>query len=311
VLRRVADEPRPEADGGTDGGGTAPGSSHPAWLVARWTARFGAGETAGLIAWNDRRPSLALQAAREPLERIAAGLAAVGVATAEAPHGAGLLLERGRPGSLPGYAEGAFVVQDPAQALVARFAAPEPGSLVYDACAAPGGKTIALGRTAGLVVAGDRSWRRVERLAENLARAGSGREHAVLADAERPPILSADLVLLDAPCLGTGTLARRPDARWRLEPATLLSVTALQHRLLAACAVTVRPGGLLVYATCSLEPEENEDQVDRFITENPGFRREAPPDARAELLTDAGDLLLLPQRHGTDGAYAARLRRTA
>ena len=133
----------------------------------------------------------------------------------------------------------------------------------------------------------------------------------MLADATRPPLLAADLVLLDAPCLGTGTLARRPDARWRVDPAGLASLVELQRQLLACCAGVVRPGGLLVYATCSLEPEENEEQVEEFLAAHPGFGREPPVDAAPGLVTPAGDLLLLPQRHGTDGAYAARLRRVA
>lgn len=302
VLRRVA--------GDGDPAGT-PSDSHPGWLVARWTGRFGAAEAARLLAWNDRRPGLVLQPAREPLDALEARLRGAGLAPGHAPFGAGLTIGRARPESLPGFAEGAFVVQDPSQALVARFAAPGPGSLVYDACAAPGGKTVALGRVAGRVIAGDRSWRRIQRLAENLARAGSGREHPVLADAGHPPLREADLVLLDAPCLGTGTLARRPDARWRIEAAMLEALTALQGRLLEGCAGVVRRGGLLVYATCSLEPEENEQQVERFLAEHPGFRREPDPGADPSHLTPAGDLLLLPQRHGTDGAYAARLRRVA
>jgi 16S rRNA (cytosine967-C5)-methyltransferase len=302
VLRRVA---------GDAGAAGEPADSHPAWLVARWTDRFGPAETARLLAWNDRRPGLVLQPAREPLDALERRLREAGLAPDRAPAGAGLAVGRARPEALPGYAEGAFVVQDPSQALVARFAAPAAGALVYDACAAPGGKTVALGRVAGRVVAGDRSWRRIQRLAENLARAGSGREHPVLADAERPPLREADLVLLDAPCLGTGTLARRPDARWRIEAAMLAALTALQGRLLEACAGVVRPGGVLVYATCSLEPEENEQQVERFLAGHPGFRREPDSGADPSHLTPVGDLLLLPQRHGTDGAYAARLRKVA
>ncbi|MGH7585488.1 MAG: RsmB/NOP family class I SAM-dependent RNA methyltransferase, partial [Gemmatimonadales bacterium] len=238
-------------------------------------------------------------------------LNAAGIQPAPAPYQAGVSLERVRPGSLPGFADGAFIVQDPSQALVARFAAPARGALVYDACAAPGGKSIALGKSAGRVVAGDRNWRRVRRLAENLDRAGSGREHAVVADALCPPLTSADLVLLDAPCLGTGTLARRPDARWRIRPEHLGSLVTLQVRLLEACARLVPPGGILVYATCSLEPEENEDQVDRFLGAHPDFAREPAPAFDTAPLTARGDLQLLPQEHGIDGAFAARLRRVA
>jgi 16S rRNA (cytosine967-C5)-methyltransferase len=209
---------------------------------------------------------------------------------------------------VPGFAEGAFYVQDPAHALVAAFAEPPAGAAVYDACAAPGGKSLALGRVAGTVVSADRRRDRVRRLSENLARAGSGREHVIVADAAAPAVAAADLVLLDAPCLGTGTFARHPDARWRASAAALDALVLRQRRLLDGAAAAVRPGGWLVYATCSLEPEENSDQVDAFLARHPGFSRD-PGSMDLSYLTPAGDLEILPFRHGMDGAYAARLRR--
>jgi 16S rRNA (cytosine967-C5)-methyltransferase len=216
-----------------------------------------------------------------------------------------------RPSEVPGYAEGAFFVQDPAQAMVVRYASATPDMTVYDAAAAPGGKSIGLGRTAKRVVSGDLGRDRVKRLAENLARAGSGREHAVVADALHPPLASADLVLLDAPCLGTGTLGRHPDARWRVSLEALARIVERQHALVRALADVVRPGGWLVYATCSLEPEENEEQVDAFLSEDDRFVRDPATTVPTSLLTPDGDLRLLPHRDGTDGAYAARLRRVA
>jgi 16S rRNA (cytosine967-C5)-methyltransferase len=116
-------------------------------------------------------------------------------------------------------------------------------------------------------------------------------------------------VLLDAPCLGTGSFARHPDARWRVTPDALTTLAARAGLLLAAVADAVRPGGLLLFATCSLEPEENEVQIEAFLGADRRFRREPSAAVPAELLTPAGDLFLLPHRHGTDGAYAARLRR--
>lgn len=305
VLRRLAREGAPAA--------SAPGSrrSHPAWLTLRWDARFGLEATDRLLLWNDSPPALVLQPARRDAAAIAAGLDAAGIAHEPAPWEAGIVVDASRPRDLPGFATGDFIVQDPAQALVCRFAAVPPGALVYDACAAPGGKAIALGRHAGSVLAADRSLRRVRRLRENLARAGSGREHPVVADAGAPPCRAADAVLLDAPCLGTGTFARHPDARWRVRPAALATLVAEQAALLEAVAPVVRPGGLLIYATCSLEPEENREQMERFLARHAEFRREPPPGFPAELLDADGDLELLPQRHGTDGAYAARLRRGA
>jgi 16S rRNA (cytosine967-C5)-methyltransferase len=131
----------------------------------------------------------------------------------------------------------------------------------------------------------------------------------VVADAAAPPLRAADAVLLDAPCLGTGTFARHPDARWRVRPEALEEIVSNQERLLEGLASVVRPGGLLVYATCSLEPEENERQITRFLDRHPEFRRDPGDAAPRDLLSAEGDLTILPQRHRMDGAFAARLRR--
>jgi 16S rRNA (cytosine967-C5)-methyltransferase len=283
--------------------------SHPLWLVERWLDRYGAEETEKLLEWNNRRPRLVLQPARTPLAELERSWRAAGVVTEPAPYGAGLVTDRARPQALPGFEQGDFIVQDPGQALLAWFADLPAGSAVYDASAAPGGKTISLGRDASVVVAGDVSRARVRRLSENLSRAGSGREHAVVADARHPPVRSADAVLLDAPCLGTGSFARHPDARWRVTPDALGELSSVQQELLDGVADAVGPRGLLVYSTCSLEPEENEAQVERFLERHPGFQREPSDTFPPTLLTPKGDLMVLPQRDGMDGAYAARLRR--
>jgi 16S rRNA (cytosine967-C5)-methyltransferase len=306
VLRRLASHPGLKTQIAASG----QPASHPLWLVTRWRARFGAGETESLLAWNDQRPRLAIQPARESLERLAASWQRQGVATEPAPFDAGLYVNAKRPDRLEGFDRGAFLVQDPAQALVTRFAGLGNG-LVYDACAAPGGKALALSRAGATVIAGDRSRLRVERIRQNSQRAGQGREFPLVADALHPPIRVADAVLLDAPCLGTGTFARHPDARWRVTPEALVSLAAQQRAMLERLASLVRPGGMLVYATCSLEPEENECQVDGFLDRHPEFQRELNPAIPEELLNPQGDLAILPQRHRMDGAYAARLRRSA
>jgi len=310
VLRRLDREPPgapPEPE--SPAAQLARAHSHPLWLVGRWLARFGPEQTERLLEWNDQRPRLVLQPAREPLEELERRWREAGIEVRPAPFGAGLVTNRRRPEDLPGYAEGGFIVQDPAQALLAEFAQLPPGVTLYDASAAPGGKAIALGRRAERVVAGDVSRPRVRRLAANLRRAGSGREYAVVADARRAPLRPVGAVLLDAPCLGTGSFARHPDARWRVTPEALAKLAALQAELLVRTAELVEPGGLLLYSTCSLEPEENERRVERFLAAHPGFRRDPPREFPGELLSKEGDLTILPQRHGMDGAYAARLRR--
>jgi 16S rRNA (cytosine967-C5)-methyltransferase len=311
VLRRLGQAVPSPAVAESSAAGLAATASHPPWLVERWLARFGPDETDALLRWNNTRPMLVLQPARASAERLERRWREAGIETRAAPFEAGLVTDRTRPQSLPGYTEGHFMVQDPAQALLARFAALPAGVTVFDACAAPGGKAIALGRAAGWVVAGDASRARVRRLAENLRRAGSGREYPVVADARRPPVRPADAVLLDAPCLGTGTFARHPDARWRVTPDALGRLARRQTELLEGAATAVAPGGILLYSTCSIEPEENAEQVNRFLERHPEFHREASPRFPAELLSAEGDLAILPQRHGVDGAFAARLRRTS
>lgn len=284
-------------------------STHPAWLLERWTARYGADATAELVRWNDTKPRLAVQPAREPLEPLIEQWTKAGVGVEPAPRGMGYYVDARRPDQLEGFERGAFLVQDPAQAMVARFAYSGPG-LVYDACAAPGGKTLALSHQGARVIAGDRSRLRLSRIRQNAARAGSGREFPLVGDAAAPPIRTVDTVLLDAPCLGTGTFARHPDARWRVTPDALQSLAANQRIMLGALAPLVRPGGMLVYATCSLEPEENECQVEAFLAGHPEFHREPNPNVPADLLSPLGDLAILSFRDRMDGAYAARLRRS-
>jgi 16S rRNA (cytosine967-C5)-methyltransferase len=310
VLRRLGPQPEPAPDtAGPDAAALAARHSHPPWLVERWLDRFGSEETRRLLEWNDRRPRLVLQPAREELADLERRWLAAGIAIEPAPFGAGIMTDRRRPEELPGFAEGAFVVQDPAQALLAWYADLPLGVTLYDAAASPGGKTIALGREARMVLAGDVNRLRVSRLAHNLRRAGSGREHPVVADAHRPPLRQVGAVLLDAPCLGTGTFARHPDARSRVTPETLERLQGLQAELLKRTSEVVAPGGLLIYSTCSLEPEENEWQVERFLARHPDFRREPSETFPPALMSEDGDLTIVPQRHEMDGAYAARLRR--
>jgi len=295
-------------------------ATHPRWLVERWRVRFGAADTAKLCVWNDTKPPITLQPARWDIDTLRDRFRRAGFGVTGAPYGAGLQVQRGEhvsrvpfPAQLPGFAEGAFIVQDPAHALVCRFAAIPAGARVYDACAAPGGKAVTLEAAGPRVVAAEVRRDRLPRLAETGRRAGVA-IRCVAADLEAAPFHpgSFDAVLVDAPCSATGTMARHPDARWRLAPGVFPRAAARQARLLAAAAPYVRPGGLLIYATCSLEPEENTAVVDDFVSRHPDFARAPVPlpgAVPAELLTPAGDFQSLPQRHGIDGAYAARLAR--
>src|SRR4051812_3301505 len=311
VLRRLTRSETRVTPGAGDAAALAVEYSHPVWLVSRWLEQFGWDGTEDLLRWNNTRPRLVIQPARGDMESLRRRLHEEDVAAEPAPYGAGLMVSSSRPTDLPGYSEGEFVVQNPAQALLARFADTPTQASVYDVCAAPGGKAIALGRRSRMVVAGDVNKGRARRLQQNLLRAGSGREQVIVADGRQPPVRPTNAVLLDVPCLGTGTFARHPDARWRVTPKALQSLVRLQAELLSQAANHVSPGGLLVYSTCSLEPEENRSQVESFLEAHPEFHREATTSVSAELLSSEGDLMVLPQQHAIDGAYAARLRRSA
>ena len=292
--------------------------SHPDWLEARWRQRFGPSEAARLMEWNDAKPRLVIQPIRSDVATLRSNLAAAGYDVGSAPFDAGLTVSRTPtaphsplPVSLPGYPEGAFIVQDPAQVLVCRFAAVPLGARLYDACAAPGGKAVTLAQGGVRVTAGDRRPERLDRLVDTVRRARV-EVPIVVADLLAAPWPAAtwDAVLVDAPCSATGTMARHPDARWRLTPEAIARLAERQSRLLDAAASLVQPGGLVVYATCSLEAEENENQVDAFLRRHPAFTRAPVSDGvPADLITAAGDFRSQPWRHSIDGAYAARLKR--
>jgi 16S rRNA (cytosine967-C5)-methyltransferase len=298
VLRKVADQAirRPGDQDPLDPGfpdARTPDSlaleySHPAWLVDRWLARFGAQDTEKLLQANNTRPPLIVQPARWTREALIAGLDQQRIAWTPAPYDAGLVIEGRRPRELPGFASGSCFVQDPAQALVVRYFDLPPGAGLLDACAAPGGKAIGFSARAGFVAAADLRPARARRLRENLDRAATGPAAALVAAAQATAVRPQAAVLLDAPCLGTGAFARTPDARWRVSEDALAGLAAQGGRLLRALAETVQPGGLLFFSTCSLEPEENEVQIEAFLASDARFRREPSSTLAAGLLTAAG-----------------------
>jgi 16S rRNA (cytosine967-C5)-methyltransferase len=182
------------------------------------------------------------------------------------------------------------------------------GTKVADLCAAPGGKALAVAGRALYTLALDRSEARLRMVRDNAARTGQELGLAV-GDAARPPLRHMDVVLLDAPCSGTGTLGRKPDARWRLSPAAIGKMAALQAEMLAAAADVVAPGGLLVYSTCTLEPEENEEQVEALLASRADFRLEPGTSVPSRYLDPQGRLFVMPSDNGHDGSFAARFRR--
>lgn len=286
--------------------------SHPRWLVARWVGRWGADATRDLLELNNTEAPLTVRPFGIVREQLEAMLEAAEIQTEDVSlvrdslvlRGAGAITEVGS------FRQGLFFVQDPAATLVTKYAAIPADSVVADLCAAPGGKALELSRTARTVIASDRSLSRMERVVSNIARLDARNILTVIADARRPAIQPVDVVLIDVPCTGTGTFRRHPDARWRLRISDLAVMGALQRAIIASAATVVRPGGLLVYSTCSLEPEENDAQIESFLADNPSWSLEPPPEGSVPAaVLDAGRLRVLPHVHGIDGAFAARLRR--
>jgi 16S rRNA (cytosine967-C5)-methyltransferase len=291
----------------------------PDWLWQRWSAAYGA-DRARLIAEASLREA--------PLDISIKGSAGEARAWAERlggrllPTGSIRRETHGRVEELPGYAEGAWWVQDAAAALVARAAGDVAGRAVADLCAAPGGKTAALAAAGARVTAVDQSAARLRRLRENLARLRLEAEVVEADAAAWTPGRTFDVVLLDAPCTATGTIRRHPDILRLKRAADVARMAELQSRMLAHAGTLVRPGGHLVYSTCSLEPEEGEAQIAAFLAARPQFLR--CPIAPAEIaaapdwITPTGELRTLPfhlqqeppELSGMDGFYVARLRRT-
>jgi 16S rRNA (cytosine967-C5)-methyltransferase len=283
----------------------------PDWLWQAWTAAYGDRSTRAIAAAHLVEAPLDLTAKADPAlwaARLEAELLPTG--TLRRPAG-------GQVSTLPGYGEGAWWVQDAAAALPARLLGEVGGRRVVDLCAAPGGKTAQLAAAGAQVTAVDRSPRRLARLAENLARLCLTVRSVAADGAQWRPDAPVDAVLLDAPCSATGTLRRHPDAAWLKRPKDTIALTAVQDRLLAAAVDMLRPGGRLIYCTCSLQSEEGADRIDALLAGGAPLRRlpiaAAEVGGLAELLTAAGDLRSLPchlaEKGGMDAFFAARLEK--
>jgi 16S rRNA (cytosine967-C5)-methyltransferase len=286
----------------------------PAWLMDRWEKAYGI-ETAHEIGRaNGQEPALDLTV-KEDAAEWAARLRGIVL-----PTGSVRMVAHGPVSLLPGYSDGAWWVQDAAAALPARLFGEVRGKRIADICAAPGGKTAQLAAMGAQVTAVDRSERRLVRLQQNLARVGLTSE-TVTADATEWQPEPFDGVLIDAPCMATGTIRRHPDIAWLKTARDLDALVLLQQRLLSRAADLIVPGGTVVYCTCSLEPEESEQQISALLAREPRLRR-LPIDVNEfggldGLVTAEGDLRTLPCRWpdadprmgGMDGFYAARLQR--
>jgi 16S rRNA (cytosine967-C5)-methyltransferase len=295
--------------------------SHPDWLVKRWLGRVGFEHAETWVRFNNEPAplTLAVNRLRGSRDEVRTALATDGTDCEEtrfAPHG--LRVVAGNP--LRGTLHDRFVVQDEASQLVPLALDAQPGERVLDLCAAPGGKTVAICGDMGdrgLVAACDVRGRRIALLQDTLRQAGcrEARPVYVAADGALPFASGFDRVLVDAPCSGLGTVRRDPDIKWRRQEDDLAALAGRQLTLLQRAAAVVRPGGRLVYATCSSEPEENEMVVERFLAGHPAFRLlDLRRDGRAELapvLDSRGLLRTLPFAHGLEAFFAAALQRAS
>jgi 16S rRNA (cytosine967-C5)-methyltransferase len=292
--------------------------SHPAWVARMWWDALGP-EAARELMRSDNEPAESSVRANA-LRSTAGELAdALGVATRPVPDlPEALVIEE--PYDLHGsqlFADGVLMPQSRASMLVARLVDPQPGERVLDLCAAPGAKTshlAALMEDRGEVVAVELHRARAEALEENCRRLGASCVRTVEANAGAPlGEAPFDRVLLDPPCSDLGTLQARPDVRWRKDAGTVERLVSEQETLLAAAAEQVRPGGTLVYSTCTISPRENEDRMVAFLDSNPQFSADRLGASHPGYAHPRDDrfLQLLPSVHGTDGFFMARLRREA
>lgn len=321
VLRRLADSPPVVPDDLGVDAGLALRYSHPAWLVARWIARFGLEETRALCAANNETPpsAIRLNTLRGSPEELTARLSACGVDTVPSPFlPEGRRIIAGAPDARKAaFDAGWFSPQDEGSMLVSRLVDARPGNTVIDACAAPGGKTAhlaALLENCGRIIACDVRPARLAAVSRQAARLGATIVEGRLLDAAQIGTAypgTADRVLVDAPCSGLGVIRRRPEIKWRLDEASFPILAARQREILHGTAGAVRPGGVLMYSVCSIEPEEGPAIAEEFLAHHPEFAPCLLPGSPPLFPGAPGTAFLYPHRSGTDGFFIAAFRRAA
>ncbi len=293
--------------------------SYPDWIIQVWLQQLNLAEVEKLCEYLNQPPviDLRINPLRTTVELVEAAMAAAGISISRVPHlpqGLRLLQSPGPIQKLPGFTQGWWTVQDSSAQLVSHLVNPQPGEVIIDACAAPGGKTTHLAELIGdqgVIWACDRTASRLQKLQQNLQRLGLTSIHLCPGDSRDLAqfALQADRVLVDAPCSGLGTLHRHADARWRQTPEKVQTLAQLQTELLEHTATWVKPGGTLVYATCTLNPAENEAIIQQFLTQHPDWKLSPPrPDsAAAAFTTPAGWIKIWPHQQLLDGFFMARL----
>ena len=299
--------------------------SYPDWIIEVWLEQLGLAETEQLCAWLNQPPAIDLRVnpLRSSIQTVEAAMQSTGVSVSrvfDLPQALRLNGSTGPIQNLPGFNQGWWTVQDSSAQLVSHLLNPQPGEVVIDACAAPGGKTTHIAelmQDRGTVWACDRAASRLRKLKENAARLqlqsiqiSVGDSRNLSKDAEFR-ISTADRLLLDVPCSGLGTLHRHADARWRQTPKSVQELSVLQKELLSQISAYVKPGGILVYATCTLHPLENEGVIQPFLNCHPNWRITPPlPDSPASAwATSEGFIKVWPHRHAMDGFFMVCLKK--
>lgn len=296
--------------------------SQPEWLVEQWLAQLGVDEARQLAEISSQQPPLTLRVntLRSDRDQLRREFEKHGIEAAPcrfSPDGI-TLAGRHTVSALPGYESGLFAVQDEASQLAGRLLGAEPGERVWDACCAPGGKTSHIAQLMddrGELIATDISRSKLTLVQDSLRRLGIGSASTAVADLHQPgtfPDGFFDRILLDAPCSGLGVIRRNPEAKWRLFSGDITRLAAVQKTLLKNAAVRLKPGGTLLYSTCSTSEAENELVVEDFLLHHPGFVLENLNDLFpqwSELIAFYGMFRVWPHRHGMDGFFAARIRR--
>lgn len=291
--------------------------SYPEWLVQRWRERYPSEELLALAEACNDIPPMTVRVVRPEAhtetffeEVVAAQITATAIPNL--PHVYNLP-HFDQITKLQTFKKGLCTVQDASASLVALLAAPQPHEVVYDLCAAPGGKTLHLAEflTNGKIIAVDRSFARLQLVKQSAARLQLPVQ-LVVSDARQFSAPPADLVLVDAPCSGLGVLARRSDLRWRRQPEDIPALAALQKEILRNAARLVKTGGRLVYSTCTIEPEENDEVIAWFLQQYPNFvLQPAQQFVPARFCDDLGFVRTLPHRHQMDGSFAAHLEKVS
>ncbi|MBD1884112.1 16S rRNA (cytosine(967)-C(5))-methyltransferase [Microcoleus vaginatus] len=292
--------------------------SFPEWLVKLWSEQIGETETEQLCEWFNQSPTIDLRInpLKSSIAQIEAAFKTHNISTSRIPNLPQALRLNGSIGAiqnLPGYSEGWWTIQDSSAQLVTHLLGPQPGETIIDACAAPGGKTThsaELMQDEGTIYACDKTASRLKKLKENADRLQMKSIKIHTGDSRHFPefVNLADRVLLDAPCSGLGTLHRRADARWHHTPENIQQQPQLQSELLANAATFVKSGGVLVYATCTIHPLENETVIRSFLDNNPNWQIEPPTIDLPVQPSPEGWVKVWPHRHHMDGFFMVRLK---